>query len=68
MLVHQVVFHVLPMQPAYQSQIARPDEFYSFGLAVLARSVENFRSCEGRNTDDAVNRYRSLNQFPQASG
>jgi hypothetical protein len=42
MLVHRVVLHVLPMRPAYQSQIKRPDEFYSFGLAVLVRGVENF--------------------------
>lgn len=43
MLAHRVVFHVLPMQPAYQSQITRPDEFYSFRLAVLVRRGENFQ-------------------------
>lgn len=37
-----MVFHVLPMRPAYQSQINRPDEFYGFRLAFLVRSVKNF--------------------------
>lgn len=42
MLVHRVVFHVLTMRPAYQTEIDRPGKFCSFGLAVLIRGLENF--------------------------
>jgi hypothetical protein len=38
-LKHRVGLHVLPMHSAYQSQVVKPEKFYTFGPSILANAI-----------------------------